>query len=112
MTEEITQFETVRLTLRRLEHADTERIKLLGSDDVFEMMPEIETPFDASAWVKHKLENEIPLIGHVIITKKNNRVIGYLQATCIVEQEGIYLSVGYWLGQNYVSVTLSTPIFA
>ena len=52
MSQEIGQFETDRLILRRLEKADAEAVQLIGTDDVFEMVPEIETPFDAAVWVK------------------------------------------------------------
>ena len=101
MPQEIGQFETERLILRRLEKADAETLQLIGTDDVFEMVPEIETPFDPAVWVKHKLENECPTIGHVIITKAGNIVVGYLQVSTVVTQEGAHLSVGYWLGRTY-----------
>ena len=101
MSQEIGQFETDRLILRRLEKADAEAVQLIGTDDVFEMVPEIETPFDAAVWVKHKLENECPTIGHVIITKAGNILVGYLQVTTVVTQEGAHLSVGYWLSRTY-----------
>lgn len=101
MPQDIGQFETERLILRRLDEADVERVQLIGTDDIFEMVPEIKTPFDASAWVKHKLENECLTIGHAIITKKGNIVVGYLQVTAIGAEEGNYLSVGYWVGRTY-----------
>ena len=101
VTQEIGQIETERLVLRRLEEADVAPLQSIGNDDVFETVPEIETPFDAAAWVKHKLENECPTIGHVIITKAENIVVGYVQVTAIITQEGAHLSVGYWLGRTY-----------
>ncbi len=101
MPQETGQFETERLILRPLEQADSGALQLIGTDDVFEMVPEIEMPFDAVVWVKHKLENECPTIGHVIITKAENIVVGYLQVTAVVTKEGAYLGVGYWLGRMY-----------
>lgn len=98
---EIGQFGTERLSLRPLERADAGTLQLIGTDDVFETVPEIEVPFDAVAWLEHKIDNECPTIGHVIVTRADSIVIGYIQITAVVTKEGAYLSVGYWLGRMY-----------
>ena len=101
MLRQIGQLETERLVLRPLQEADDEALQLIGTDDVFEMVPDIDTPFDASAWVTHKLKREVPTVGHAIVTKADNVLVGYVQITDSVAGEGYYLGVGYWLGQAH-----------
>lgn len=101
MAREIENIETERLILRRLQQADTAAIQSIGTDDVFGMIPEIETPFDASAWVTHKLNSENPTICHVVLTRAEGIVVGFVQiAADLDEQGGVYLGVGYWLGRK------------
>ena len=65
--------------MRPLSRPDTPALSRLGKDDVFELLPEIGTPFDAAGWVESKLEREVPPICHVILLKATKELIGYCQ---------------------------------
>lgn len=99
--QKIGTIETPRLILRPLQASDVEALQAIGTDEVFAMVPEIESPFDAAAWVKRKTESEDQTLGHVIITKQTQDVVGYIQISTVVTQEGAHLTAGYWLGQEY-----------
>ena len=101
-TKQVT-IETARLYLRPLRREDTQALAQLGTDDVFELVPEIETPFDAAGWVERKLENEEPVICHVVLLRETGKPIGFVQAQIIAGQTNYEFSIGYWLGRNYWS---------
>ena len=65
------------------------------------MVPEIATPFDASAWVEHKLESEVPPICHVVMLRDTYQQIGFCQVQFEVSKSDHELSVGYWFGRDY-----------
>ena len=99
-TKQVT-IETARLYLRPLRREDTQALAQLGTDDVFELVPEIETPFDAVGWVERKLENEEPVICHVVLLRETGKLIGFVQAKIIAGQTNYEYSVGYWLSREY-----------
>lgn len=92
---------TERLVLRPLTTADAEALAFIGTDDIFSMVPDIETPFDAGAWVEHKLESEEPPICHMVLLKDETTIIGFVQINFGVGRHDYYLNAGYWFGQNY-----------
>lgn len=95
--------DTPRLALRPLTLEDVCALQKIGTDDVFKLVPEIETPFDATAWVTHKLENEDPPVCHVVSLKSSIDLIGFCQASAAanLEERRYEFSVGYWFGQKY-----------
>ena len=99
-TKQVT-IETMRLTIRPLRREDVSALALLGADEVFELMPEIEIPFDATAWLEHKLEREEPNICHVVFLRETKMPIGFVQAQIEVGQTNYELHVGYWFGQDH-----------
>lgn len=101
MSDQFGPLETNRLLLRPLEVGDIASLQLLGTDEVFGFVPEIDTPFDANTWVRHKLENECPTVGHLILEKPDRSVAGYVQVDTVVGDNGYYIGVGYWLGEAY-----------
>ena len=99
-TKQVT-IETPRLNIRPLQYEDVPALAQLGTDEVFELVPEIETPFDARGWVKRKLENEEPIICHVVCLRKTGMPIGIVQAQIGAGQASYEFSIGYWLGREY-----------
>jgi [ribosomal protein S5]-alanine N-acetyltransferase len=92
---------TARLLLRPLQRCDIDALSAIGTEDAFEMVPQIATPFDAKAWVEHKLEYEAPRICHVVLTIEPTVAIGYVQVSADVGREYYYFSAGYWFGKKY-----------
>ena len=82
LTKQVT-IETPRFNMRPLQREDAPALAQLGTDEVFELVPEIETPFDAREWVERKLENEQPAICHVVLLRETGVPIGYVQAGII-----------------------------
>ena len=99
-TKQVT-IETLRLNLRPLQREHAPALARLGADDLFQLVPEIVTPFEAAEWVEMKLENEQPKICHVIFLRKSEALIGFVQAQIIPGQTDLEYSVGYWLGREY-----------
>ena len=99
-TKQVT-IETLRLTIRPLQREDVPSLALLGTEEVFELLPEIETPFDARAWVERKLEREEPNICHVVFIRKTKMPVGFIQANILAGQTDWELGVGYWFGQDH-----------
>jgi len=99
--ETIPPFQTPRLILRPLARTDAPRIQEIGTDEVFQQVPEIPTPFDAETWVDSKFESAPPEIGHVVVEKHSEDIIGYCQVAHGVGDKDYYLDIGYWLGRDY-----------
>ena len=99
-TEEVV-IESDRLVLRPLSRSDAPALSRLGKDDVFELLPEISTPFDATGWIESKLEREVPTICHVILLKATKELIGYCQIQIEVGETDYELSAGFWFGRDY-----------
>lgn len=93
---------TERLTLRPTARTDATAFAEIGSDDVFEFIPQIATPFDAAAWLDTKFAQTVPLFGHTIDAHVTARPIGYIQAEVnpVAHQEWC-VEVGYWLGRAF-----------
>ena len=92
---------TLRLTIRPLRREDIPALALLGTDEVFELLPEIETPFDATAWVERKLESEEPTICHVVFLRETGMPIGFVQAQIVAGQTNYEFAIGCWFGQDH-----------
>ncbi len=92
---------TERMILRPLVRSDATALAALGTDEVFEMVPEIETPFDATAWIEHKLESEVPSICHVAILHGPSAAVGFVQVQIVPGRSDYYLSIGYWIGSDH-----------
>ena len=99
--ETIQPFQTARLVLRPLSRSDARRLQEIGTDNVFRLVPEITTPFDAPAWIDSKFERAIPEIGHVVIAKHVRDIIGYCQVAHDVGDKDYFLNIGYWFGEEY-----------
>ena len=99
-TKQVT-IETARLSMRPLQREDAPALAQLGTYEVFELVPEIETPFDARKWVERKLENEEPKICHVVLLRETGVPIGYVQAGIMVGKTNIEITIGFWLGRDY-----------
>lgn len=113
-TKQVT-IETRQLTIRPLLLEDVPGLALLGTEEVFELLPEIKTPFEAKAWVEHKLEREEPNICHVVFLRETKIPIGFVQAQIEAGQTNWEIRVGYWFGQNhwgngYATETLSAVL--
>ena len=93
--------ESDRLILRPLTRSDAPALARLGTGDVFELVPEIGAPFDATAWVESKLEREVPPICHVILLKETKELIGYCQIQFEVGENDYDLSAGLWFGRDH-----------
>lgn len=103
--------ETQRLSLRRLRLEDVPALARLGTDEVFELVTDIETPFDAGVWVKHKLESKEPVICHVAFLKETETPIGYVQVNINPVVRGINeYDIGYWLGRDYWGSGYATEV--
>lgn len=100
LTKQVT-IETPRLTIRPLGRNDVPALAQLGTDEVFKLMPEIETPFDAEAWVEHKLESEEPTICHVVFLRETGVPLGFFQAQILAGETNYEFDVGYWFGQDH-----------
>ena len=87
--------------MRPLCREDVPALAQLGTDEVFELVPEIETPFDARAWTERKLESEEPAICHVILLRETGVPIGYVQAGIIAGKTNYEFRIGCWLGRDY-----------
>lgn len=98
---ELLDIETERLQLRRLCEEDAKALQDIGTDQVFEMIPEIKTPFDAREWTAFRLEKMRPIIGHVVIERQSKQITGYTQVTAESKVEGSYLEVGFWYGSAF-----------
>ena len=102
MTTENVTIHSERMILRPLVRSDATALAALGTDEVFEMVPEIETPFDATAWVERKLENEMPSICHVAMLHDNGTAVGFIQVQIVrVGRSKFFLSIGYWFGSDH-----------
>ena len=99
-TKQVT-IETRRFNMRPLQRVDAPALAQLGTDEVFELVPEIETPFDAKEWVERKLENEQPAICHVVLLRETGVPIGYVQAGIIAGKTNYEFRIGFWLGRDY-----------
>ncbi len=100
LTKQVT-IETPRLSMRPLQREDAPALAQLGTDEVFELVPEIETPFDAREWVERKLENEQPAICHVVLLRETGVPIGYVQANIMAGKTNYEIIIGFWLGRDY-----------
>ena len=105
MTEvfEIYSVTTARLLLRPLARDDGLELARIGTDEVFEFLPEIDTPFDAAAWIERKIKRENPPLCHVMEERRSSAVIGFCQVQHAVgdfENKFVYL-VGFWLGREF-----------
>ena len=101
MTTEDVTINTEHMILRPLVRSDATALAALGTDEVFEMVPEIETPFDATAWIEHKLESEVPSICHVAILHDPGAAVGFIQVQIESGRSDYYLSTGYWFGSEH-----------
>ncbi|MCB7130151.1 MAG: GNAT family N-acetyltransferase [Candidatus Brocadiales bacterium] len=99
-TKQVT-IETPRLTIRPLQREDVPVLAQLGTDEVFDLLPEIETPFNATAWVEHKLEREEPNICHVVFLRETGMPVGFVQANIVAGQTDWEIHVGFWFGQDH-----------
>ena len=99
-TKQVT-IETARLSMRPLCREDVPALAQLGTDEVFELVPEIKTPFDARAWTERKLESEEPAICHVVLLRETGVPIGYVQAGIIAGKTNYEFRIGFWLGRDY-----------
>ncbi len=101
MSTEDATIKTERLVLRPLARSDADALTAIGTDDVFEMVPEITTPFDAAGWIEHKLESEEPTICHVVLLADEKTAVGFVQVNSDVGRQDYFFSAGYWFGRDH-----------
>ena len=88
-----------RILLSPLELADIADLQTLGADaSVFRYIPQIQVPFNATAWVQMAISNPENYIRHVVRLRATKAALGYVQ---INRRRNAELELGYWLGRPH-----------